>query len=146
MPIDRAAGTDPGRDAMRARTPVTWRSGGGLAKAWLLLACAMFGSLMLSAPGTGGLIPTPWDKVAHVGFFGGLAVALGLGLGPRGIPFAFLGAVTAGVVDEGYQVLLPTRSAGLDDLLADVLGAALAVLFLRWRFAMAPRATPSRQD
>lgn len=113
--------------------------------AWLGLAVAMLASLLASAPATGGLIPTPWDKLVHVGFFGALAFALGMGLGRRGIPLAFLGAVAAGMIDEGYQSFLPGRTSDWTDLLADVLGAALAVLLLRRILRPKAIPAPSRQ-
>jgi hypothetical protein len=57
-----------------------------------------------------GLIPAPWDKLAHVVFFGAIAIAVGIGL-----------------ADAIAKASLPGRSASLLDFSADVLGADLAV-------------------
>ena len=83
-----------------------------------------------------GLIPEPWDKFAHAAVFGALAMAVEPGLGWRGRarPVAgFAVAMLVGVADEWHQVFLPGRSAGLDDLTADAVGAALGAWALRWR-------------
>ena len=83
-----------------------------------------------------GLIPEPWDKFAHAAVFGALAMAVGLASGWRGARAQWLGfavAMLVGVADEWHQVFLPGRSAGLDDLTADAVGAALGAWALRWR-------------
>jgi len=49
------------------------------------------------------------------------------------------------VIDEGYQSLLPGRTSDWTDLLADVLGAALAVLLLRRILRPKANPAPSRQ-
>ncbi len=75
-----------------------------------------------------GLIPAPWDKLAHAGVFALLAMALGYASGLRRLALlllAFAGALGVGVVDEWHQLFLPGRSADLDDLTADAIGAAL---------------------
>ena len=74
------------------------------------------------------LIPPPWDKLAHTGVFAVLAFCIGYASGLRGtsaLLVAFGGAMGVGVVDEWHQLFLPGRSAGLDDLAADAVGAAL---------------------
>jgi hypothetical protein len=77
-----------------------------------------------------GLFAAPWDKLAHASLFGGFAAILHLGLGLRP-HWALLGATLLGAVDEIHQIWLPGRSAGLDDLAADVLGAALVLALVR---------------
>ena len=75
-----------------------------------------------------GLIPVPWDKVAHAAVFAVLAVAIGLASGLRGwrmVLLAVLGALLVGVLDEWHQMFLPGRQAGWDDLAADVVGGLL---------------------
>lgn len=83
-----------------------------------------------------GLIPTPWDKLAHMAVFALLAAAVGYASGWRGRPMwwlAFTVALAVGAADELHQMLLPGRAAGWDDLAADALGAALGATGLRWR-------------
>ena len=75
-----------------------------------------------------GLIPPPWDKLAHASVFALLAACIGYASGLRGrtmLLLAFGGALAVGVADEWHQVFLPGRSAGLDDLAANAVGAAL---------------------
>lgn len=83
-----------------------------------------------------GLIPAPWDKLAHVAVFAVLAGAIGYASGLRGARMwwlAFAGALAVGAADEWQQLSLPGRSPGWDDLVADALGAALGATALRWR-------------
>ena len=75
-----------------------------------------------------GLFPAPWDKLAHAGVFCLLATAIGYASGFRGKPMwwlAVLGAATIGALDEWHQTVLPGRSAGWDDLVADAVGGAM---------------------
>jgi len=84
-----------------------------------------------------GLIPSPWDKLAHASVFALLAAALGYASGLRGarlLALAFGGAVAVGALDEWHQSTLPGRSAGLDDLAADAVGAALGT-WAAWKAA-----------
>ncbi len=84
-----------------------------------------------------GLIPAPWDKLAHAGVFMVLSAAIGYASGWCGrsmLAVAFFGAMAIGALDEWHQMYLPGRSAGLDDLAADAVGAALgAITALRIR-------------
>lgn len=83
-----------------------------------------------------GLIPEPWDKLAHASVFAALAICVGYASGWRGRPMwwlAFSVAVMVGAVDEFHQMTLPGRSAGWDDLSADAIGAVLGATSLRWR-------------
>jgi uncharacterized protein YfiM (DUF2279 family) len=84
-----------------------------------------------------GLIPTPWDKFAHVGVFGLLAGAISYASGLSGARMWWLGfalAALVGAVDEWHQAALPGRAAGWDDLAADAVGAALGASALQlWR-------------
>ncbi len=75
-----------------------------------------------------GLLRPPWDKLAHAGVFAILACAIGYASGWRGgrmLLAGFVGAMLVGLVDEWHQLHLPGRSAGLDDLAADAVGAAM---------------------
>ena len=83
-----------------------------------------------------GLIPPPWDKLAHAAVFALLAAAIGYASGWRGgrmLVVAFVGAMAVGLADEWHQMFLPGRSAGLDDLAADATGAALGAVALLGR-------------
>jgi VanZ family protein len=80
-----------------------------------------------------GLIPAPWDKLAHVVFFGAIAALAWVVLGGRGRGAGYGAiaiAVGIGLADEIAQSLLPGRSAGVADLAADFVGAVLAVSVL----------------
>lgn len=75
-----------------------------------------------------GLVPSPWDKLAHASVFAVLAVTLGIASGMRGwrvFVLAFVGALLVGLLDEWHQVFLPGRQAGWDDFLADAIGGAI---------------------
>lgn len=77
-----------------------------------------------------GLIPAPWDKLAHVMSFGALATMFDLALRPRAwLFFALPLAVSA--ADEVHQAFLPGRYASVEDWLAGALGVCLAWWILR---------------
>lgn len=85
-----------------------------------------------------GLIPTPWDKLAHLVVFAVLATAVAHALRSMTrypLLAGFAVALLVGVSDEWHQMGLVGRSADFSDLLADTLGAALgvAVVLLRRR-------------
>lgn len=83
-----------------------------------------------------GLVPTPWDKLAHAFVFAVLTVSIGLASGLKGwrrLWLSFLIAVVVGALDEWHQMYLPGRSAGLDDLAADAIGSAFGAAALLWR-------------
>ena len=83
-----------------------------------------------------GLIPVPWDKVAHCALFAGFAGLIGLAAGllplRRGglLVLAFAGALAIGIADELHQATLPGRQAGWDDLAADAVGALIGTWVL----------------
>ncbi len=88
-----------------------------------------------------GLVPAPWDKLAHGGVFAVLAVAIGLASGLRGWRMALLafgGAMLVGGLDEWHQVYLPGRQSGWGDLVADAAGGLLGA-FLVIASQRAPR-------
>ena len=100
----------------------------------LLVLGILFGLFVIGAqPIAVGLVPVPWDKVAHGSVFAVLAAAIGLGSGLRGWRMMLLavgGAVLIGGLDEWHQVYLPGRQAGWDDLAADALGGLLGACLL----------------
>jgi VanZ family protein len=68
------------------------------------------------------------DKVLHFLLFGSVVVWLSLWLGPRrlaGVPVAVALPFGLAVLEEGAQAFSRQRSAGLDDLAADLLGMVL---------------------
>lgn len=75
------------------------------------------------------------DKVVHFAIYGLLATLVcRLGTGWRAAVWAFLATAAFGATDEWHQSFIPGRSTELADWLADVLGAAVAVvLYTRWR-------------
>jgi VanZ family protein len=105
--------------------------------AMLLAAGLALGLLIGGAqPVAVGLVPAPWDKLAHTAVFAVLASAIGYASGLRGwrmLLVAFGVAVAVGALDEWHQMYLPGRSAGLDDLAADAVGAALGAAATLWR-------------
>ena len=77
-----------------------------------------------------GLVPAPWDKAVHATLFGGLATLIWVMLGgrrPLADLLAPLGAMGVGVVDEWAQSFVPGRGVDAADLIADAVGALLAV-------------------
>jgi VanZ family protein len=108
---------------MRLQQYLQWAAG--------LLALAMIASLIRLGETSlaVGLIPSPWDKFAHAGTFGVIALSLWLAAGRRWL-FACAGlALTLACYDEWRQLMLPGREADLYDLLANTAGIALAVCF-----------------
>ena len=77
-----------------------------------------------------GLFPAPLDKVAHFATFGLIASLLWLSV-LRGKPWLVIAIVSAvGAADEFHQIFLPGRSAGLDDLAADIFAAVVITSLL----------------
>lgn len=83
-----------------------------------------------------GLVPAPWDKLAHMAVYAVLACAIGFASrrqGPSAMLIGFLGALLVGALDEFSQMHLPGRTAEFDDLVADAVGAALGTVVLAVR-------------
>lgn len=101
----------------------------------LVVLAIVFNLFVLGAqPFAVGLVPAPWDKLAHAGVFAVLAAAIGLASGLTGwrmVWLAFAGALLVGVMDEWHQAFLPGRQAGWDDLAADVVGGAMGAILAR---------------
>lgn len=104
----------------------------------LLLLLALVPGLFVGGaqPVAVGLVPAPWDKLAHLGLFALFALLAGTAGGLlrlRGAALLWLGfavALLLGVLDEWHQATLPGRAAGWDDLAADALGAAAGTWLL----------------
>ncbi|MBK8401174.1 MAG: VanZ family protein [Propionivibrio sp.] len=100
----------------------------------LLVVGILFGLFVGGAqPVAVGLIPSPWDKLAHASLFAVLAACIGLASGLRGgrvVLLAFAGALLVGSLDEWHQVFLPGRQAGWDDLAADAAGSLIGAVLI----------------
>ena len=86
-----------------------------------------------------GLIPSPWDKLAHMATFGTIAFSLWLALGQRWLYSCAAFAFAIALYDEWRQLTLPGREADLADLLANGVGIVLAVLLARYIVARSIR-------
>lgn len=77
-----------------------------------------------------GLIPAPWDKLAHATFFFIFALLLSRFVA---LPLALVIALSllVGVADEIHQSFLPGRVAGWDDWLADVVGTGFGLVWCK---------------
>ena len=100
-----------------------------------VLLAVITGALFIGGaqPFAVNLIPAPWDKFAHIALFALISAAIGLASGRSGVRMVLLvvaAALLLGLVDEWHQGFLPGRSAGLDDLAADLLGALAGALGL----------------
>ena len=90
------------------------------------------------------------DKLAHAAVFGGLALLMAFGMArarrpwPRraqvAVPMGF--TIAFGVFIECWQLFIPNRYFEMADIIADALGAILAVVALRFvlRRLQSPRA------
>ena len=95
----------------------------------LVLALALVANLFItgSRPEMAGLFPDPWDKVAHVSYYGALAALFWIADAGRRPWLVALVTIGVGAADEWHQLDLPFREASLWDLAADAVGAALAL-------------------
>jgi VanZ family protein len=109
---------------------VRWRRAGRALPALLWAAGIRLLSSMPDPPG-GSLADVPHlDKLAHAGLFGVLAALLRL----AGLPpvWAVTTAGAWGVLDEAFQAGVPGRDPSAADVAADLVGAVLAVIAVRW--------------
>jgi VanZ family protein len=89
------------------------------------------------------------DKVLHFLMFGSVAFWLHLWWGPRrlaGVPLAVAVPFGLAVLEEGAQSFSSLRSAGLDDLAADLAGMLLFWWLCQWllrRLAAAHSVVPA---
>jgi VanZ family protein len=110
------------------RRRVYWR--------WLLVL-AYAGAIFMLSSMPGDTVPTVKvsDKLLHAVLFGGLAIlvcrALRVQTSTRSCSFiaitSLLITVCYGITDEVHQLFVPRRAAELADVMADSLGALLAV-------------------
>jgi VanZ family protein len=74
-----------------------------------------------------GLIPSPWDKLAHAALFaalGALLMVASAGRWRRGVVAVL---IVVALADELAQTALPGRMVSVTDLTADVVGAVAGV-------------------
>jgi VanZ family protein len=74
-----------------------------------------------------GLVPAPWDKLAHAAFFFVFALLLAR-FASLPVALVIVLALLIGAADEIHQSFLPGRAAGWDDWLADVAGTGLGLI------------------
>ncbi|MGZ5013834.1 MAG: VanZ family protein [Methylobacter sp.] len=79
-----------------------------------------------SQPQAAGLFVSPVDKLAHLLYFGTLTFAIVMS-NTMPLKYAAILTVALGAADELHQMLLPGRTPGIDDWLADCLGAVIVV-------------------
>lgn len=92
--------------------------------ALVLLAAYVWGN---NQPEAAGLVPPPWDKLAHLLWYAVLAGLLLLGLGRHAWPWVLVGTLLLAGWDEWHQFALPGRLPGIDDCLADALGVVVGI-------------------
>lgn len=109
-------------DAMKHHPAVPWLAA--------LVAVSMIGGLLRLGETSlaVGLIPSPWDKLAHALTFGTIALSLWLAARQRWLGACVGIAFAIAVYDEWRQLYLPGREADLLDLLANTTGILLAVV------------------
>ncbi len=109
-------------DAMKHHPAVPWLAA--------LVAVSMIGGLLRLGETSlaVGLIPSPWDKLAHALTFGTIALSLWLATRQRWLGACVGIAFAIAVYDEWRQLYLPGREADLLDLLANTTGIVLAVV------------------
>jgi len=101
---------------------------------WLMLALLGVSALYVlgAQPFAVGIVPSPFDKLAHALVFGGLFLVLDSALVlPLWLALMIPLLVSAG--DEFHQIFLPGRQAGLDDWLAGLCGVLLAACWRHFR-------------
>ena len=121
MPTDPKAITTPGL----RRAPL-------LQFLCLLLASAVIFQLFYlgSQPFAAGLIPPPWDKLAHLVVYSAITALLWIGTGGSTPVLVIMAVIAVGALDELHQANLPGRDAALGDFLVDVCaGIGTAILF-----------------
>ena len=74
----------------------------------------------------------PWDKLVHATAYAGFASLAWVGLGGGSLTGPVVVAGVIGLLDEGMQYYSPGRTADIRDLVADLVGATIIVLVLKW--------------
>ncbi|MEZ5651380.1 MAG: VanZ family protein [Burkholderiaceae bacterium] len=110
----------------------------------LLAAILLFGLLfVLGIASAGrGWLPGNTDKLAHFSYYFAIAASVWIAVGGRrwrAALWALIAVALIGMLDETVQMWTPGRTPSVYDWLADVAGAACAVLLLGRLRALAVR-------
>jgi len=101
----------------------------------IALAAFMIAMLFAAAEAIGHQtwFPPPYlDKVAHLGYYGLIAILIDRGFAFRAWWPAVVITATFGALDEWHQYYVPNRSCDIWDWAADLAAAVLAVVVSRW--------------
>lgn len=105
-------------------------------RSWILLgigAIVVIALFVLGAqPFAVGIVPPPYDKLAHAVLFGCLFLVLDRAL-VLPLAWALTIPLLISAADEWHQMFLPGREASIADWLAGLCGVAVAALFRRKR-------------
>jgi VanZ family protein len=116
--------------------PVVWRAAGLAAAVVLVVNLFVIGAQPIAV----GLIPSPWDKLAHAVLFAALGALLMVASAGRWGALALAVLVAIALADELLQADLPGRVVSVADLAADAVGAAAGVAAMT--FVLARRLSP----
>jgi hypothetical protein len=99
----------------------------------LLLATAVIFQLFYlgSQPFAAGLVPAPWDKLAHLAVYSSITALLWTGTGGSKPALVITAAIAIGALEELHQAGIPGRHAEMGDFLIDVcagVGTGMAML------------------
>lgn len=99
----------------------------------LLLAAAVIFPLFYlgSQPFAAGLLPAPWDKLAHLVVYSAITALLWIGAGGSKPALVIAVVIAIGALDELHQAGVPGRRAEMGDFLVDVcagVGTGIAML------------------
>ena len=99
----------------------------------LLLATAVVFQLFYlgSQPLAAGLVPAPWDKLAHFAVYSAITALLWTGTGGNMPALVIAVVIAIGALDELRQAGVPGRRAEMGDFLVDVcagVGTGIAML------------------
>jgi len=97
---------------------------GGLLVIWLM---AIF--IGGAQPFAVGLLPPPWDKIAHTAVYLVLGILLRCSL-RLSLAISLVLTLAVGGLDEWHQAFIPGRLSSIGDWLADSVGAMLGVVIL----------------
>jgi VanZ family protein len=117
------------------RLPAAWRAAGLAAAIVLVVNLFVLGAQPIAV----GLIPPPWDKLAHAALFAALGALLMIASAGRWVALAVGVLIAIALADELLQADLPGRVVSVVDLTADVVGAAAGVAAMA--LALARRAS-----
>jgi VanZ family protein len=87
-------------------------------------------------------VPPPWDKLAHLLEFALLGFLAARATGSARVGFVL--AAIWGAIDEIHQAFVPLRSSGLDDWLADLVGAFIGAMLGGLQVRQSQRAPEAR--